>query len=147
MTTERQALDRLLANFDVMTPEGARRILPELISLHARAQIVADGLAALQARAAALALGADRLKAAVSIPPLDDPLLTVAEARRLLNVSKNYLYDRQAEIPGATKLGGALRFTRKGLTEYMVGARNGDDDHRRPPVSMHGTRKVAHKGL
>jgi excisionase family DNA binding protein len=143
MTTETSALNAVAARIDAMSQWEVYAILPELAALHARAEAVTLRLAAMHARAVAIARGAERRTV---VAPLDD-MLTVAAAAEVLGVSRGFVYEHQKQIPGSAKIGGSVRFSRSGLKEFMAGARNGDDDHRRPSVTMRGVRKVAHKGL
>jgi excisionase family DNA binding protein len=95
-----------------MTRADACAVLPAIASLHAQIEIIA--------------FSPDR-----EVAPDDDRLLTAAEAAAWLHVGKNFPYEHQHEIPGARKLGAAVRFTRAGLKEYMAGTRgNGDDTQR-----------------
>lgn len=142
MTTENGAIDAAAARIDTMSQWEAYGALPELAALHARAEAIAIRLAAMHARAVAIARGA---KAAAPVP-VDDMLDPIAAAK-VLGQSKGYMYEHQREVPGWAKIGSSVRFSRSGLAEYKAGARRSDDDHRRPPVSMRGTRKTAHKGL
>lgn len=111
MTTE-NPLDALQASVAGMSRQEACAALPLIASLHAQLMVIA-------------------FSRENEVEHDDDALITVKEAAAFLHLSPSFLYDRWPTIPGATKLGGSVRFSRTGLAQYAAGAREADDDTRR----------------
>jgi excisionase family DNA binding protein len=49
----------------------------------------------------------------------DDHLLTVGEAATRLNTTKDWIYRHSSELPFEVRVGGKLRFSARGLQEYI----------------------------
>lgn len=82
-----------------LSPDEARALLPHVLALQT----------ALLARALASPNGHDH----------GDTLLTVEQAAERLNVSADWLYRRAARLPFTRRLGRPVRFSARGIAEYL----------------------------
>jgi excisionase family DNA binding protein len=64
-----------------------------------------------------------RLTAPVIQPQVPDSLLSIDEAASVLGMSKSYLYRNAAEFPFVRRQGRSLRFSARGVQEYLAGRR------------------------
>jgi len=83
-----------------LSPAEARVLLPHLLSL--QTEVLARALAA------------------PSGPEAGDTLLTVKKAAERLGVSPDWLYRRADRLPFTRRLGRQLRFSSRGLAEYLA---------------------------
>lgn len=65
----------------------------------------------------------DSVKTAIRAAPKDDKLLTVEQAREVLQVSEEWLYHHAKRLPFVRKVGGMLRFSNNGLQRYIESAK------------------------
>ena len=56
---------------------------------------------------------------AVPVAALPEELLDVDEAARRLGMSKDYLYRHHARLPFARRIGRSLRFSARGIEDYI----------------------------
>jgi len=100
---------------EVAREPGKAACLP--LEIAASALALASGVCEmLRARVIALQVSVDLER---TLPEANDRVLDIAEAARRLNVSRDYLYRRHAELPFTVRHGRRLGFSERGLTSYL----------------------------
>jgi excisionase family DNA binding protein len=85
-----------------------------------------------------------RLNASAPALPLPDELLDVDEAARRLGMSKDYLYRHAESFPFTRRVGRSLRFSARGIDEYIKPQKHIDSKAARADPRRVGT---ADRGL